>query len=137
MELKGIIEKELNGIIEVDNKPILVGLTGGTASGKTSLCKLISERFENEIAIVSFDSFYKGLCEEDHEDAENYDFDHPNALDFDEAFNVLKTLMSGCDAEIPCYDFATHRRTSETVVVKHAPIIIFEGLYGIYYEKFR
>lgn len=86
--------------------------------------------------MISLDSFYKQLSEEDHNDAANYDFDHPDAIDFDEAFESLNTLLEGKDAYIPCYDFATHSRTGRQLK-KSAPIIIFEGLYGIYRKDFR
>lgn len=64
-------------------------MTGGTASGKTSLCQRIMERFPEKISIVSLDSFYRGLSEEDHNNADNYNFDHPDAIDFDLAFEAL------------------------------------------------
>ena len=68
----------------------MVGLTGGTASGKTSLSKRVGESFQENVAIISLDSFYKGLSEEDHDNAENYNFDHPDALDFQLAFEKIK-----------------------------------------------
>ena len=61
----------------------MIGVCGGTASGKTSLCKRIEERFQDDITIVSCDNYYRGLTDEQHEDAANYNFDHPDALDFD------------------------------------------------------
>ena len=71
-------------------KPVLIGITGGTASGKTSLCMRIAERIGLDCTYIALDSFYKGLSEEDHHDASNYNFDHPNALDFDCAYEVIK-----------------------------------------------
>lgn len=71
-------------------KPLFIGVTGGTASGKTSLCKRIGERFESNVAVVSLDSFYKGLSDEDHDRAHTYNFDHPDALDFDLAYEKIK-----------------------------------------------
>jgi len=78
-------------------RPLIVGATGGTASGKTSMCLRIRERLGEKVTIISLDSFYKGLSEEDHANAANYDFDHPRALDFDLAFEVLTDLMQGRD----------------------------------------
>lgn len=59
---------------------------------------------------MTFDSFYKGLSEEEHNDAANYNFDSPNALDFDLAYEKLKGLLRYEDVEIPIYDFTTHKR---------------------------
>ena len=72
-----------------------------------------------------------------HDDAANYNFDHPDALDFDLAYEKIVDLLNGRDAEIPTYDFATHLRTDVIQVIKTSPIIIFEGIHSIYEERFR
>ena len=96
-------------------KPYLIGISGGTASGKTTLCK---ELFQNlsgidDCILLSMDNFYFGLSKEQHDDAENYNFDHPDSLDFDEMYKVVLKLLKHEDAEIPNYDFSTHSRTTE------------------------
>lgn len=73
----------------------------------------------------------------DHDNAANYNFDHPSALDFDLAYEKLKMLLSGKDVEIPTYDFGLHKRTNVTSTVKTAPIIIFEGIHAIVESRFR
>ena len=75
------------------NKPLFIGVSGGTASGKTSVCEIIKEEFGQKCCLVAFDSFYKGLSEEDHKDAANYNFDSPNALDFDLAYEKILNLL--------------------------------------------
>ena len=77
------------------------------------------------------------FSDEDHEDAANYNFDHPNALDFDLAYEKLNELIAGKDVEIPIYDFASHKRTNQTHSIKTAPIIIFEGIHSISESRFR
>jgi uridine kinase len=78
------------------------------------------------------------MCRADeHENAADYNFDHPDALDFDLAYEKLCELLSGKDTEIPTYDFALHQRTKVTQPVKTAPIIIFEGIHSIYEKRFR
>ena len=74
---------------------------------------------------------------ENHDDAENYNFDHPEALDFDLAYEKIQELVAGKDCEIPTYDFALHLRTKIKQKVKTAPIVIFEGIHSIYEERFR
>ena len=78
-----------------------------------------------------------GGRDDQHEDAANYNFDHPEALDFDLAFEKLNELLAGQDVEIPTYDFALHKRTNVTSTVKSAPIIMFEGIHAIQESRFR
>ena len=75
--------------------------------------------------------------DDQHEDAANYNFDHPEALDFDLAFEKLNELLSGKDCEIPTYDFALHKRTTITKTIHTAPIIVFEGIHAIVESRFR
>jgi len=63
--------------------------------------------------LISFDSFYKGLSPEDHENAANYNFDSPNALDFDLALEKIKDLLQYKDVELPIYDFVSHSRKKD------------------------
>ncbi|TNV78732.1 hypothetical protein FGO68_gene8479 [Halteria grandinella] len=119
-------------------KPLFIGVTGGTASGKTSLCRRITERIGINVSYISLDSFYKGLSHEDHANAHNYNFDHPNALDFDLAYTLLSQILKGKDIEIPQYDFTTHARIEGTSDhVSAAPIIIFEGILSLYDARIR
>ncbi len=79
-------------------KPILIGITGGTASGKTTLFHEINNKIGGYIAYLGFDSFYKGLItEEEKANVANYNFDHPNSLDFEAAYSSLCKLMNGED----------------------------------------
>ena len=92
----------------------------------------------NRCSIVTFDNFYKGLTKEEHDNAENYDFDSPNALDFDLAYSKISELLTYKDVEIPVYDFTTHSRiVGQSEIVKAQPIIIFEGIMSMYEERFR
>ena len=75
--------------------------------------------------------------DEDHENAANYNFDHPDALDFDLAYEKLKELLQGKDVEIPTYDFALHKRTNVTRPVYAADILIFEGIHALLENRFR
>eukprot|EP00347_Sterkiella_histriomuscorum_P022397 403330634 len=109
-------------------KPLLIGVTGGTAS----------ERIGLNCTYISLDSFYKGLSEEDHENAHNYNFDHPNALDFDCAYEIIQQLLEGKDCKIPIYDFTSHGRVEgQYESVQSSPIIIFEGILSLYDFRIR
>lgn len=77
----------------MNQQKIFVGVTGGTASGKTTVCHAIKEKIHVDCQVIALDNFYKGLSDEDHANPENYDFDSPNALDFNQAYECLKKLL--------------------------------------------
>ena len=81
------------------------------------------------------DNFYKGLSEEDHKNADKYNFDHPDAIDFDEIYEVVKKLLKYEDAEIPNYDFATHSRTEEKTHIYKSYFILFEGILALHDKR--
>ena len=118
-------------------RPLFIGVTGGTASGKTSLCRRLGEQLKTNVALVSLDHFYKGLSDEDHDNAHLYNFDHPDALDFELAYEKITELLDDRDCEIPTYDFATHKRTNVMTRIATAPIVIFEGIHALYEQRFR
>ena len=70
----------------------------------------IKREFGHRCCVVTFDAFYKGLSEDEHNNAADYNFDSPNALDFDLAFEKINDLLRYVDVKIPCYDFETHKR---------------------------
>jgi uridine kinase len=102
---------------------ILIGVTGGSAAGKTTLCNNILKQmaFDSsfKVQIIPLDSFYKSKnsnnidVDKTKVNVADYNFDHPNALDFDDAYNVLSELLRGKKTKIPKYSFATHSRLSE------------------------
>ena len=120
-------------------KPYLIGISGGTASGKTTLCR---ELFENlsgidDCILLSMDNFYLGLTQEQHENVANYNFDHPDSLDFEEMYKVVQKLLKHEDATIPNYDFSTHSRTKEVTVLEKSYFILFEGILSLHDKRIR
>ncbi|XGW30406.1 hypothetical protein V3C99_009409 [Haemonchus contortus] len=112
-------------------QPYVIGICGGSASGKTTVAEKIIEKLEIPwVTILSMDSFYKVLNEKEHALAEqsNYNFDHPNAFDFDLLFEVLTRLREGKSCEVPVYDFTTHSRDNNPKVMYGADVLIFEGI---------
>ena len=78
------------------------------------------------------------MSDEDHENAANYNFDSPNALDFDLAYEKILSLLRYEDVSIPIYDFAAHRRkANEVETLKCQPLLIFEGILALYERRFR
>lgn len=109
----------------------LIGICGGSASGKTTVAKkIIAELGVPWVVIISLDSFYKVLTAEQHDQAERseYNFDHPDAFDWELACITLKKLKEGKNAKIPIYDFSSHSRLEKEKTVYGANVIIFEGI---------
>jgi uridine kinase len=114
----------------VISSPILViGVAGGTASGKTSVVQTILDRVGRErIAHVQHDSYYKDLSHLPLEARRRFNFDHPDALDTPLLVEHLKELRAGRCVEVPTYNFATYCRLSETRTVHPRPVVIVEGI---------
>ncbi|XP_078111320.1 uridine-cytidine kinase-like 1 isoform X1 [Sander vitreus] len=109
----------------------VIGLCGGSASGKTTVARKIIEDLDVPwVVLLSMDSFYKVLSPEQQTRAasNDYNFDHPDAFDFDLLTHTLHKLKQGKSVKIPVYDFTTHGRQKEWKTVYGASVIIFEGI---------
>ncbi|XP_036710905.1 uridine-cytidine kinase 1 [Balaenoptera musculus] len=128
-------------------RPFLIGVSGGTASGKSTVCEKIMELLgQNEVdhrqrklIILSQDRFYKVLTTEQKAKAlkGQYNFDHPDAFDNDLMHRTLKNIVEGKTVEVPIYDFVTHSRLAETTVVYPADVVLFEGILVFYSQEIR
>jgi len=121
-------------------EPFVIGVCGGSASGKTTVAnKIISELGVPWVTLLSMDSFYKVLTEQQHQLAglNEYNFDHPDAFDFELLLKTLLRLKEMKKVEVPIYNFVTHRRESKTVSMYGANVIIFEGILAFHMEEIR
>eukprot|EP00092_Neocalanus_flemingeri_P008029 GFUD01008666.1.p1 GENE.GFUD01008666.1~~GFUD01008666.1.p1 ORF type:complete len:612 (-),score=175.68 GFUD01008666.1:412-2247(-) len=121
-------------------EPFVIGVCGGSASGKTTVAnKIISELGVPWVTLLSMDSFYKVLNEKQHELAalNEYNFDNPDAFDFELLFKTLQRLKEMKKVEVPIYNFMTHRRETKTVSMYGANVIIFEGILAFHMEDIR
>ena len=110
-------------------KPILIGITGGTGSGKSTIAKEIYAKFSEEcIAMMEQDSYYKDQSHLTPEDRCKTNYDHPNAFDIDLLVEHLGDLLEGKSIDKPVYDFTTHNRSVERINVDSKEIIIVEGI---------
>ncbi|XP_036756690.2 uridine-cytidine kinase-like 1 isoform X7 [Manis pentadactyla] len=108
-----------------------IGLGGGSASGKTTVARMIIEALDVPwVVLLSMDSFYKVLTAQQQEQAahNNFNFDHPDAFDFDLIVSTLKKLKQGKSVKVPIYDFTTHSRKKDWKTLYGANVIIFEGI---------
>nr|XP_020473848.1 uridine-cytidine kinase-like 1 isoform X2 [Monopterus albus] len=109
----------------------VIGLCGGSASGKTTVANKIIEALDVPwVVLLSMDSFYKVLNKEEQELAakNEYNFDHPDAFDFELLITVLRKLKKGKSVKVPVYDFTSHCRRKEWKTVYGANVVIFEGI---------
>jgi len=121
-------------------EPFVIGICGGSASGKTTVAnKIISELGVPWVTQLSMDSFYKVLNEEQHELAalNQYNFDNPDAFDFQLLLETLQSLKKMKKVDLPIYNFMTHSRETKTVSMYGANVIIFEGILAFHMEDIR
>ncbi|UCC88669.1 MAG: uridine kinase [Anaerolineales bacterium] len=110
-------------------KPIIIGVAGGTASGKTTVSDAILERVGRErITYIQHDSYYRDLSHLPLEERRQLNFDHPDALETELLVAHLRQLQAGRSIEVPVYDFATYQRRDKPRRVEPRRVILVEGI---------
>ena len=108
---------------------MIIGICGGTGSGKTTVANSILESVNaGEVAFIQQDSYYRNLKDLPLDYRQAVNFDHPDALDNDLLVHHIRKLRAGGSIELPVYDFRTHSRLNETVLIEPKPIVIVEGI---------
>ena len=111
------------------SKPILIGITGGTGSGKSTIADALYSNFSKDcIAMIQQDMYYKDQSHLSMEERVKTNYDHPMAFDNDLLVEHLKALINGKSIEKPSYDFTVHNRSKETAIVESRDIILVEGI---------
>ena len=120
------------------NGVYFIGVAGGSCSGKTTLSREVASRLgTGDVACIASDSYYRGLPDGTRRTVEQYNFDHPEALDHELLVLHLNSLAKGTPADVPVYDFVTHTRTARTDRVEPVPYVIVEGLFPLYWQSVR
>jgi len=120
------------------SKPLVVGIAGGTGSGKTTVAKkIISAVGREEVALLDQDSYYKDLSHMAIEERRKNNFDHPDAVEFKLVRDHVGLLLEGNGVDKPMYSFTTSTRTGEYRPVAPAEVIIVEGILALWDEELR
>ncbi|XP_013419170.1 uridine-cytidine kinase 2-B-like [Lingula anatina] len=136
-----------NGYTDIP-RPFLIGVAGGTASGKTSVCQKIVEKLgqanvernQRQVITISQECFYRNLtqAEKDLAVQGKFNFDHPEAFDFDLMLKTLQDIKERKPVKLPAYDYATNaRKETEWIVVYPADVVLFEGILVFYCKQIR
>lgn len=120
-------------------KTTIIGISGGTASGKTTVAKRLYEETKKigDVGIIRVDDYYNDLSHLTHEERKKTNFDHPSAYDQNLLFEHLYALKEGKEINKPIYDFTVNNRSKETEVVKPCNVLIVEGIMAFAFPQLR
>ena len=122
----------------MQNNKLIIGISGGTGSGKTRFTKELIKRCDSDnIVHISQDSYYKDLSHISYEERCNINFDNPTSINFNELKNDIQNLINDKTTNIPVYSFKRHKRLNETLRIDPKPIIIIEGIFVFHDPKIR
>ena len=107
---------------------MVIGIAGGTGSGKTTITRKLCENFGPDVSVINHDNYYKAHHDMPYEERAKLNYDHPNAFDTDMLIEALRELRKGHSVTCPVYDYTVHDRSENTVTIKPARVIIVEGI---------
>lgn len=117
---------------------LIIGIAGGSGSGKTTVVKAITEQLKERVTVIPQDAYYKDLSHFTAQEKRDHNFDHPDSIDFELLYDQLQQLKEGKSVEQPVYSYITCSRSKEeTVTVHPADVIIVEGILIFTCEKVR
>ena len=107
---------------------LIIGIAGGTGSGKTTITDRLVDRFGKDVSVIKHDNYYKAHHNMSYEERTKLNYDHPNSLDTDLMIEHIKALKEGKSVECPVYDFTIHDRSNDTVTINPTKVLIIEGI---------
>ena len=110
------------------NDIMIIGIAGGTGSGKTTITKKLMNQFGDDVSVIYHDNFYKAHHDMPYEERCRLNYDHPSAFDTDLLIEALKELRRGNSVTCQVYDYSIHDRTDKTITVHPAPVVVVEGI---------
>lgn len=107
---------------------LVIGIAGGTGSGKTTLTNQIANLFKEHVTVLTHDNYYKAHDDMDYDERSRLNYDHPNAFDTELMIEHLKKLKNGESILCPIYDYTIHNRSNDTITIHPNKVIIVEGI---------
>ena len=107
---------------------MVIGIAGGTGSGKTTITKKLIRCSGSDVSVIYHDNYYKAHHDMPYEERAKLNYDHPNAFDTDLLIQAVRDLKAGKAVECPVYDYSIHDRTDKTVTIQPARVVIVEGI---------
>lgn len=122
---------------EVKEKPIIIGIAGGTGSGKSTFTNRLKEKFGDRVTVLYYDNYYKAQDDLPFEERKKMNYDHPSAFETELLLEHLRELKNGHTIYCPVYDYAKHNRSEEVIEVHPSRIILLEGILVLADERLR
>ena len=116
---------------------LVIGVAGGSGSGKSTFAKRVRDYFADEAVLISCDNYYLAHDDIPIEKRAKLNYDIPEAFEFDLMIKQMAELKSGKSVECPVYDFTVHTRSGETIKIDTKPVVIIDGILALYEEKLR
>lgn len=107
---------------------MVIGIAGGTGSGKTTITKKLMQRFGGDVSVIYHDNYYKAHHNMSYEERSRLNYDHPDSFDTDLLIQAVKDLKAGRSVTCPVYDYTIHDRSDQVIVVRPAKVVIVEGI---------
>ncbi len=122
-----VFERIIQGVKPMD-EVMVIGIAGGTGSGKTTITKKLMQRFGGDVSVIYHDNYYKAHHDMSYEERAKLNYDHPDSFDTDLLIQAVKDLKAGRSVICPVYDYTIHDRSDKVIEVKPARVIIVEGI---------
>lgn len=122
----------------MQHKPVIIGVAGGTGSGKTTVARALVDAFKGQsVVMIEQDAYYKDQSEMTMEERYKTNYDHPFAFDNNLLIEQIKQLQNHQAIEKPVYDYAAHTRSNETILIEPVDVVIVEGILALEDDRLR
>ena len=118
-------------------KPVIIGIAGGTGSGKSTFTNRLRDAFGDEVTVIYHDNYYRAHDELPFEERKKLNYDHPDAFETELLMQHMEQLKEGKAIDCPTYDYSKHNRAPGTVRIEPRPVILLEGILILFDERIR